>query len=46
MIAMQITLLAVIVLKYVLPSRFRNTHAKVLAFIFVLNALSLYKQKK
>ena len=32
--------------KYLFPKRMRNTHSKILAFLFVLNTLNLYKQKK
>ena len=36
----------IILVKYVFPTYQRNTHSKVLAFLYVLGALNTYKQRK
>ena len=41
---MHLILVLTLVLKYLFPSKMRNTHTKVLAFMFVLQALNMYKQ--
>lgn len=33
-------------IKYVIPGRLRNTHSKIVAFLFILNSLNLYKTHK
>ena len=41
--AVHLILLLTLVLKYLFPGKMRNTHTKVLAFMFVLQALNMYK---
>jgi hypothetical protein len=39
-------LLLCIVIKYAFPGKMRNTHSKIIAFMFVLQSLNMFKNKK
>lgn len=44
-LAIQLALCLVVANKYLFPRQLRNTHSKILAFMFVLSSMHLYKQK-
>lgn len=41
----QAVLLLMVAVKHLFPSRFRNTHSKLLGFLHVMNALNTHKHK-
>jgi hypothetical protein len=45
-ITVQLVLVLLLLIKYVIPGRLRNTHSKIVAFLFILNSLNLYKTHK
>lgn len=45
-LAAQLIFLLCVFIKYLFPGKMRNTHSKVLAFMFVLQSLNMYKNKR
>lgn len=45
-IAIELSIIILFCIKYIFPTRFKNTHSKILAFLFVLSSLNMYKKQR